>query len=60
MAFDNRRRTPEELAEVAAEIRRDIIKMLVEAGSGHSGGPLGTTDIYAVLYMGGIMRHRPE
>ncbi len=60
MAFDNRRRTPEELAEVAAEIRRDIIKMLVEAGSGHSGGPLGTTDIYAVLYLGGILRHRPE
>lgn len=31
-------------------IRQDIIKMLVEAGSGHSAGPLGMTDIFTALY----------
>lgn len=60
MAFENKRRTPDEFNEIATEIRRDIIKMLVEAGSGHSGGPLGTTDLYAALYFGGYMRYRPD
>ncbi len=32
------------------EIRQDIIKMLVEAKSGHSGGPLGLADIFTALY----------
>ena len=52
MPFTNERRSPEELAEIASEIRRDIIRSLVEAKSGHSGGPLGSSDIFAVLYMG--------
>lgn len=60
MAFENKRRAPEEFNEIATEIRRDIIRMLVEAGSGHSGGPLGTTDLYAALYFGGYMRYRPD
>lgn len=34
----------------ANEIRQDIIKMLVEAKSGHSGGPLGLADIFTALY----------
>lgn len=60
MAFDNKRRSPEEFKDIATELRRDIISMLVAAGSGHSGGPLGTADIYAVLYFGGVMRYRAE
>jgi len=60
MPFTNERHTPEKLAEIAAEIRRDIIRSLVEAGSGHSGGPLGSSDIFAVLYLGGVMNHDPK
>lgn len=59
MPFTNERHSPEKLAEIAAEIRRDIIRSLVEAGSGHSGGPLGSSDIFAVLYLGGVMNHDP-
>lgn len=58
--FDNRRRNADEYAEIALEIRRDIIKSLVLAKSGHSGGPLGSTDLFAVLYFGGYMRYNPD
>ena len=60
MPFSNERRSPEELSEIAAEIRRDIIRSLVVAKSGHSGGPLGSSDIFAALYFGGVMNHDPE
>ncbi len=39
-----------ELDEIAREIRVDIIKMLVAAGSGHSAGPLGMADVFTALY----------
>ncbi|MFH2106151.1 MAG: transketolase [Candidatus Micrarchaeota archaeon] len=39
-----------ELSLIANSLRRHIIEMLVEAKSGHPGGPLGLADIYAVLY----------
>ena len=55
--FENKRQSPDELASVAKEIRRDIIKMLVLAGSGHSGGPLGSSDIFTTLYFNGNMRY---
>ncbi len=57
--FENRRRSPEEYKEIALEVRRDIIKSLVLAKSGHSGGPLGSTDLFTVLYFGGYMRYNP-
>ncbi len=60
MAFENKRRSEAEysqLADIAKEIRRDIIRSLLPAGSGHSGGPLGLADIFAVLYFGGVMRY---
>lgn len=34
----------------ANTIRQDIIKMLVDAGSGHSGGPLGMADVFTALF----------
>ena len=40
----------QELELVVNGIREDIITMLLEAGSGHSAGPLGLADIYAALY----------
>lgn len=39
-----------ELDEIAREIRIDIIKMLLAAGSGHSAGPLGMADVFTALY----------
>ncbi|MFP4528172.1 MAG: transketolase [Candidatus Kapaibacterium sp.] len=58
--FENKRRSPDEFAPIANEIRQDIIKSLVLAGSGHSGGPLGISDIMAVLYFGGYMRYKSD
>ncbi len=48
-----------ELEIIADEIREEIIKMLVEAGSGHSGGPLGMSDVFAALYFN-ILNHDPK
>ncbi|HSX53323.1 MAG TPA: transketolase [Patescibacteria group bacterium] len=48
-----------ELELKANEIRQDIIKMLLEAGSGHSAGPLGLADIFAALYFD-ILKHDPN
>ena len=39
-----------ELNLTANSIRQNIIKMLTEAGSGHSGGPLGMADVFTTLY----------
>ncbi|OGZ32469.1 MAG: transketolase [Candidatus Portnoybacteria bacterium RIFCSPLOWO2_12_FULL_39_9] len=49
-----------ELKEIANAIRQDIIEMLVEAGSGHSAGPLGMTDVFTALYFGGVLKHDPK
>jgi transketolase len=43
----------------ANEIRQSIIEMLVEAGSGHTAGPLGMADIFALLYFE-VMKHNPK
>jgi transketolase len=43
----------------AKEVRREILKMLTEAGSGHTGGSLSAADIVTALYFC-KMRHRPE
>jgi transketolase len=40
----------DDLSEMARQIRRDIIKMLLIAKSGHSGATLGTADIFSALY----------
>ena len=49
----------EELEKIANKIRKDIIKMLLAAGSGHSAGPLGMADVFTALYFN-IMNHNPE
>jgi transketolase len=58
--FDNHPRNPAEFHPIATEIRRDIIKSLAMAKSGHSGGSLGCADIFAVLFFGGFMRYKPD
>jgi transketolase len=47
-----------ELDEKSREIRKDIIRSLAEAGSGHTGGSLGLADIFSCLYFN-ILHHRP-
>ena len=42
----------------AVEIRESIIGMLLHAGSGHTAGPLGMTDVFATLYFK-ILNHNP-
>lgn len=51
--------TVAELEKIANDIRKDIIKMLVAAGSGHSAGPLGMADIFTTLYFE-ILNHDPK
>lgn len=51
--------TTKQFDEMANTIRQDIVKMLVEAGSGHSAGPLGMADIFTALYFS-ILNHRPK
>lgn len=41
------------------EIRKSIIQMLCEAGSGHIGGSLGLADIFASLYFDEL-KHQPH
>lgn len=48
-----------DLELIAGEIRQSIIRMLVEAGSGHSAGPLDLADIFAALYFK-ILKHDPS
>jgi len=40
----------EELKEVAAQVRRDIVRMVHAVNSGHPGGSLGCTDYFVSLY----------
>jgi transketolase len=47
-----------ELELKANDIRESIISMLLEAGSGHTAGPLGMADIFTALYFD-ILRHDP-
>ena len=41
--------TPEKLEAVAKDVRRDILTMLANAGSGHTGGSLSVTDFLTAL-----------
>lgn len=52
--------TFDELADKANEIRESVIKELVNAGSGHSAGPLGSADFWTTLYLGGLINFKPE
>ena len=47
------------LEEKANEIRQSIVEMLVEAGSGHTAGPLGMADIFTAFYFH-ILNHDPR
>lgn len=47
------------LEETANRVRQLVIEMLLEAGSGHSAGPLGMADIFTAFYFH-ILKHNPK
>lgn len=49
----------QKISELATEIRENIIKMILEAGSGHPAGALGMSDVFAALYFS-ILNHDPK
>ena len=48
-----------ELEKISAQVRRDIIRMIHGAQSGHPGGSLGCTDLIVALYFE-VMNHNPK
>jgi len=48
-----------ELKLTANKVRKDIVKMVTEAESGHPGGSLSAADVVTALYFN-VMRHKPE
>jgi len=48
-----------ELKDIANKIRISIVAMLYNAGSGHTAGALGMTDILTLLYFH-ILKHNPK
>src|SRR5260370_36603397 len=48
-----------DLEEKATKMRELIIETLLEAGSGHSAGPLGLADIFTSFYFH-ILNHNPK
>jgi transketolase len=48
-----------ELNEIASQIRRDIVRMVHGAASGHPGGSLGCTEYFTALYFK-VMKHNPQ
>ena len=51
-------KTTKELTAIASQVRRDIIRMVTTAKSGHPGGSLSSTDILTALYFS-EMKHDP-
>ncbi|MCW3119357.1 MAG: transketolase [Chitinophagaceae bacterium] len=47
-----------ELKQIASQVRRDIVRMVHGASSGHPGGSLGCADFFTALYFK-IMKHNP-
>jgi len=49
----------EELKSIASQVRRDIVRMVYEAQSGHPGGSLGCTELLVALYFKIMNIHLP-
>lgn len=48
----------EELKQISSQVRRDIVRMVHGAQSGHPGGSLGCTEYLVALYFD-VMQHNP-
>jgi transketolase len=51
--------TVDELKKISSQVRRDIIRMVTSAKSGHPGGSMSSTDFLAALYFN-VMNHDPK
>ncbi|MDO6391576.1 transketolase [Pontibacter sp. BT731] len=49
----------DELKQIAAQVRRDIVRMVHAVNSGHPGGSLGCTDYFVSLYFS-VMNYKPQ
>lgn len=52
-------KTIAELQQIAAQVRRDIVRMVHAVNSGHPGGSLGCTDLLVSLFFQ-VMKHTPQ
>ena len=52
------KKTIQELTDISSQVRRDIIRMVTAAKSGHPGGSMSSTDILVALYFN-EMKHDP-
>jgi transketolase len=48
-----------DIKDIASQIRRDILRMVHGANSGHPGGSLGCADYFTALYFN-VMKHNPD
>lgn len=49
----------DELKRISSQVRRDIIRMVTSAGSGHPGGSMSSADFLTALYFN-VMKHDPS
>jgi len=49
----------QELQQIATQVRRDIVRMVTGAKSGHPGGSMSSADFLTALYFN-VMKHNPE
>ncbi len=49
----------ERLEQLARQLRRDVLRMTSEAGSGHPTSSLSAVEILVALYFGGLLRYDP-
>ena len=47
------------LEKVSNTVRKEMMEMLIQAGSGHTAGPLSMTDIFVAMYFN-ILKHDPQ
>lgn len=57
--MDSKKPDIKQLKLRANAIRQDIVKMLLEAKSGHTAGPMGMADVFTALYFHS-MKHDPK
>ena len=48
-----------ELQRISSQLRRDIVRMVTNAKSGHPGGSMSSADFLTALYFE-VMNHNPE
>lgn len=51
---------PQELHQIAQDLRLDVLEMTTLARSGHPSSCFSAAEIVATLYFGGILRYRPQ